>query len=110
MSEPRILYFGPPALRKEYEHQVATPAGTPCILCREAVQANDIGTIEHGQVAHYECRLRLAVGSLGHQRRRCACFGGTEEDPPGLSFRQAAVAAALYFQHGIIRERGDGAG
>lgn len=46
---------------------------------------------------HYECSLRSIIGSLGHQRGLCSCYGGTEEDPPGMTRRQAAAAAANYF-------------
>lgn len=42
---------------------------------------------------HHECRTRSVLGSVGHQRRLCSCFGGAEEDPPGMTRRQAARAA-----------------
>ncbi|MEI6196534.1 MAG: helix-turn-helix domain-containing protein [Verrucomicrobiota bacterium] len=37
--------------------------------------------------------MRSIAGSVGHQNQRCSCFGGTEDDPPGLTVRQAAQAA-----------------
>jgi hypothetical protein len=51
-----------------------------------------------GQVTHIECGLRSVVGSVGHQAHRCSCHGGTEEDPPGMTRREAARAAMTYFQ------------
>jgi hypothetical protein len=50
-----------------------------------------------GQWNHYECGLRSVIGSVGHQQKRCSCYGGTEEDPPGATRREAARAAAAYF-------------
>jgi hypothetical protein len=35
----------------------------------------------------------MTIGSVGHQTCRCACFGGTEEDPPGMTKRMAALSA-----------------
>lgn len=90
-----IKYFGPAKFRKEWEVQTATPVGQMCVLCREPVADGDIGTINGvDQVAHYECSMRSVIGSVGHQMGRCSCFGGTEEDPEGLTRRQAAIAAA----------------
>jgi hypothetical protein len=87
-------YFGPEKFRQDWEIQVPTPIGQPCILCQESVVSGDIGTIDsQGMITHYECTMRSVVGSVGHQQGRCQCFGGTEEDPPGLTKRQAAIAA-----------------
>jgi hypothetical protein len=38
----------------------------------------------------------MALGSVGHQKGTCSCHGGTEEDPPEMTKRQAAVAAWVY--------------
>jgi hypothetical protein len=46
---------------------------------------------------HLECGLRSAVGSAAHQLKECSCFGGTREDPPGMSRRDAAKLAAITF-------------
>lgn len=94
-----IHYFGPPHLRKDDEIQIATPVGERCLLCGEAIAESDIGTINRaGQVAHYECSMRGVVGSVGHQLKRCGCYGGTEEDPPGMTRRQAAKAAVKLWE------------
>lgn len=88
-------YFGPEKSRKAWQTQIATPVGAICELCHEAVKEGDIGhSSKHGGVTHYECLIRSAVGSVGHQKRLCSCYGGTEDDPPGMTPRQAAIAAA----------------
>lgn len=42
---------------------------------------------------HYECGARSVLGSVGHLKGNCTCYGGTEEDPPGMTRRQAAWVA-----------------
>ena len=94
-----IDYFGPANTRKEGERLVETPIGKPCMLCEEGVLAGDMGTINGlGQIMHYECQMRLVVGSVGHLMARCSCYGGTEEDPPGTSRRVAAKAATALWE------------
>lgn len=106
MTNERVaLYFGPNKFRKEHEAQVPTPTGQLCLHCDEAIQDGDTGTYqayvsEAGtelKPVHHECTLRMVVGSLGHQQRRCSCFGGTEEDPEGMTKHEAAIAAARHF-------------
>lgn len=47
---------------------------------------------------HRECAMRSIVGSVGHQKRECSCYGGVGDgDPPGLSAREAARAAYEYY-------------
>lgn len=93
-----MKYFGPPQGRKEWEEQVEAPVGELCIMCEEAIEPGDVGTINTaGQIAHHACSIRAVIGSVGHQLGKCSCFGGTEEDPPGLTRRQAAEAAAALF-------------
>jgi hypothetical protein len=65
-----------------------------CAWCDEPILPGDRTSM--GGV-HYECGLRSIIGSVGHQKKCCSCYGGNEEDPPGLTRRQAATAAALYF-------------
>lgn len=89
-----VKYFGPEHLRKEHETQVPAPVEHKCILCEEQIKEGDVGTIRPGNhVIHYECELRGVIGSVGHQKKTCSCFGGTEEDPPGMTRREAAIAA-----------------
>lgn len=91
----KLRYFGPKQYLKSDEEHIKTPVGSPCVMCQEAVKEGDIGTINFaGQIIHYECGLRSVVGSVAHQLRRCSCYGGSWEDPPEMSAREAAVAAA----------------
>src|SRR4051812_31533512 len=80
---------------------VATPVGQACLHCEEEIKEGDEGEMMPGGGAirpvHAECLLRMVMGSVGHQQRRCPCYNGTEEDPPGMTTRQAAIAAAEYF-------------
>lgn len=81
-----------------------------CLWCDEPVDwprepAQQMPVIEADGTArialqHSECSLRLAAGSVGHQRGRCSCYGGDEEDPPGVSRRVAAKAATILFREG----------
>lgn len=88
------------------EELIPTPVGQDCAFCEEPIEIGDRGcTIPHlgeGGVAekpyHFECHMRVAVGSLGHLRGRCSCYGGTEHDPPGMTLRQAARAAFHFWQ------------
>lgn len=90
-------FFGPAQLRKDYEVLVAAPIGEAC-ACGEAIADGDVGSINRvGEVHHYECLMRALIGSVGHLKRACSCYGGKEEDPPGLTSRQAAQAALTYW-------------
>lgn len=73
-----------------------------CPGCDEPIADTDQLAPSYSQPMHYECGLRAVLGSLGHQRKRCSCYGGNEEDPPGLTRRQAAMAATLYFHLGRV--------
>lgn len=93
--------FGKPWAHEEMEI-IPTPVGQRCIHCDEPIAADDQGVVMPyfppvngvDEVAqHRECFLRKIFGSVGHQRKTCSCYGGTEEDPPGLSVREAAKAA-----------------
>lgn len=87
-----------------------TPVGAPCGWCEEIIVAGDSGLIiphigDEGaeqRPYHRACFLRSCIGSLGHQARTCSCFGGQMEDPPGLTKRQAAQAAAEYAEAGHV--------
>jgi hypothetical protein len=106
-----MRFFGPhlwgfaaedPALR------TTTPVGAACDWCGDLVVAGDYGVTmprilsEDGGVTtavfHRECHLRQIFGSVGHQQLQCRCYGGTTEDPPELTKRQAARAAVDYFE------------
>lgn len=67
-----------------------------CEYCSEPVEAGQQHSAFMHPV-HYACGLRMLVGSIGHQKKKCSCYGGAEEDPPDLTRRQAAAVAAEYF-------------
>ncbi len=93
-----MRWFGPApfsAVCADVPH-VPTPVGTLCLHCEESIDARDRGYYDAGaRPMHYECFVRMLVGSVAHQTQRCSCFGGAEEDPPGLSKRDAARLALL---------------
>ena len=75
-----------------------------CPWCDEFLALGDLYTdgmptlaTDGGKVVcekyHYECYIRMLVGSVGHLRKMCSCYGGTAGDPPELSRRAAAAKA-----------------
>jgi hypothetical protein len=81
--------------------RVDAPVTMCCSYCEERIGPEDNGqvTIVDGtpiQAVHQECLLRMVLGSLGHQQRKCSCYGGTAEDPPGMTKREAAKATVDY--------------
>lgn len=96
--------FGP--IPHQYWECVETPVGEICYHCNEPIADGDSGYIMpiYGinglrmQIIHRECFLRELLGSLGHQQKKCSCHGGTEEDPPNMTTRQAAQAAVDYWE------------
>lgn len=75
-----------------------TPSLPVCMLCDEPLLAHEPLAPMHAR-AHWECGLRAIVGGLNHLKGICSCCGGSEPpDPPGLSRREAARAAARYWK------------
>lgn len=79
------------------------PTAEPtCVWCREAIlsqHAQSFHMYANGAQAHRECAQRSVVGGVNHQRGTCTCCGGTDDpDPPELSRREAAIAAAYYWE------------
>ena len=70
-----------------------------CPHCGEPILSEESARLINGGAAlmHAECLIRVVAGSVAHQLRRCSCFGGTEEDPPGATRRQAAKEAESLF-------------
>ena len=69
-----------------------------CSWCTELVVPGDL---RHSLLPtyHYACGLRVTLGSIGHAQGTCSCFiknGTAEDDPPGLTRRQAAQLVADY--------------
>ena len=89
------------------DRHVETPVGQACGWCGEPIGVDDQGITmplvdssgAFGRIAsHLDCHLRQVVGSVAHLRGTCSCVGGTDEDPPGMTRRQAAAAAAAEFR------------
>jgi len=64
-----------------------------CPLCEESIKPGEARAPWIGTNVHLECGARSVIGSVGHQMKWCSCFGGDKEDPPGMTKRQAAIAA-----------------
>lgn len=112
---PERVWFG--RFWGQHGVRVRTPVGEVCAWCEEEVKTGDAGLIEshilrqataeevpdgdptnvyvaQNRPLHRECYIRRGVGSVGHLRRQCTCYGGVEDDPPGMTKREAARAAA----------------
>lgn len=76
------------------------PLYPECPHCGESILPRDDRAETNGGALpwHRECLVRSIAGSVGHQLGRCSCFGGREDDPPGLSIRDAAKAALELFE------------
>lgn len=49
--------------------------------------------------------MREVMGSIGHLTKTCSCYGGTSNDPPGMTRRQSALAVWEWIQkHGVPDE------
>lgn len=75
------------------------PPHNLCGWCREPVDLENDNHPAYREAMHYECGIRLMVGSVAHLEGRCSCYvpGATETDPPGMTLREAAVAAFQRF-------------
>lgn len=99
---------GPAVACSDPTDRVETPVGAECLWCGEPIEADssgvimpyvDAGTNVHRTAMHVECYLRQGLGGLNHIEGRCLCCGGNEDpDPPGLTMREAAVAAVAAFE------------
>lgn len=69
-----------------------------CTWCEEPVTKDDERAPIINEVWHRECGIRAIVGTMAHIQGRCSCFAPfndpEEEDPPGMTRREAARAAA----------------
>lgn len=89
----------------DYLPHTGTPLGVPCLYCEEPIAEGDqgemVGAADGLQPIHKECLLRQTLGSVAHQERLCACYGGKQGDPPGMTRRQSAIEAWEHFQVGF---------
>lgn len=94
---------GPAPVCDDPAERVETPVGVDCLWCDEPIEDGDSGIITpyvdaatnvHRAALHVECHLRQVIGGVNHIEGRCLCCGGREDpDPPGLTNREAAIAA-----------------
>ena len=73
----------------EEENHIPIPVGETCGRCGELIEVYDRGmlvpTVKIGEDGstdepmHLECFMRPIIGSVGHQEKKCSCFGGNEE-------------------------------
>lgn len=63
-----------------------------CMWCGEELEVEDRLKPIQG---HQECSFRAVIGSVGHIQHKCSCYGGTVEDPVGMSRRDAARLAVI---------------
>lgn len=115
-------WFGPKPWGPFLGPRVPSPeAPLTCIHCGEAFATDDCGLYINGfrgEIAgtefdprmlpdielepaelplHGECWIRLAYGSIRHQRGECQGDGSCNDREPGLTRRQDAALASEYF-------------
>lgn len=71
-----------------------------CLHCGEEVLPGEQDPHFQTQAIHFECGMRMVVGSVAHVQHRCSCYvaGSDEGDPQDVTPRQAARLAAFAFQ------------
>lgn len=82
-----------------------------CQYCGEPILLSELDPLDplkawKSRNMHNECLVRGVAGSAAHQLGECSCFGGTREDPAGMTKRQAAVLA--YETFNLLRKRQEG--
>jgi hypothetical protein len=98
-----MKYFGAAIFAPDLE-RIEPPTCAPCGRCGEPITRGDSGYAipclgEPLLVPyHRECFMRMTIGSVAHQQKKCFCFGGVGEDDPALTSREAALAAVAYFE------------
>jgi hypothetical protein len=109
-DQGKMHWFGAPWdswLCEECPH-VPMPVGQTCLWCHEPIEEGDSGVTQlcflldqppQRRPQHLECHIRSVCGGLNHLLGQCMCCGGdAPPDPPTLSRREAARAAALFVQ------------
>lgn len=79
---------------------------TECLHCGEPLGGGAVVRMpvlgDRGLIVrrvHNECALRMVLGGLNHLKGRCSCCGGTDPpDPEGMTRREAAVAAVVFWK------------
>lgn len=98
-----MIYFGEPWNDMTQTLQRVPVPDCPCDWCQEKFIETDQGLgipdalSENFTYYHPNCFLRTILGSLGHQQKKCSCYGGETEDPPEMTLREAADAAVAEY-------------
>lgn len=114
---PVTFFFGRrPYYVREPAREVQRPIGTDCMLCQTPIGEHGSGTLEPVAVyepenaeredglvgrqlpAHAECKLRCALGGIGHVLEKCSCYGGTLDNDLGLSYRESSLLVWAWVQ------------
>jgi hypothetical protein len=61
-----------------------------CFHCDEPILEDERSPLFPDTAVHHECGFRMVTGSAAHQLGECTCYGGSREDPAGMSKRDAA--------------------
>jgi hypothetical protein len=79
-----------------------------CPHCDEPLLPGDdlVAINNDNQGIHRECLVRSVAGSVGHQLRRCQCFGIEDTSEAGMTRREAARAALAYIRDHLDTLRG----
>lgn len=100
----------------EPELEVPTPVGEACLWCDEAIEEGQRGFTQTyvardgARVVpmHLECSLRQTMGGALCADGTCQnCgdgSGGAISDPPGLTMREAAIAAVAAHERKVGRQ------
>src|SRR5262245_28332420 len=99
MPDLALKWFGPSwrAPINDDADECPVPVGERCEWCQEVFGDHDQGVKMSGKSYHVYCHVRLVIGSVSHQLKKCSCYGGTWEDPPELTLRESAKLAAELF-------------
>lgn len=83
--------------------EVTAPAPVTCPHCGEPVLPGEPDPrLIYMQEYHSECAARGVLGSVGHILGQCSCHGGTWEDPPLMTRRQAARMSVHLTERGFL--------
>lgn len=99
---PEGHFWVPDTDRNEATCEACKLAYPLCRLCKEAIAPGDRTEtrdfIDSREAVHFECSARMALGSLAHVTGTCSCYGGENEETPGLTRRQEAKQVLEFFR------------
>ena len=71
-----------------------------CLHCKEVIREFEQRRPLNGgrEWMHLQCLIRNIMGSVGHQKGECSCYGKVDTSEDGLSLRDAARLAYAYWR------------